>query len=156
MNFLNFNSNVLSHRLIVLTILLLSTIANYSQETNISKSELIGSWRVDETPSLNGISEEDKVMLDSSPEMGIKTKEGIVNRVLSFGPKGIFSQTYGSGRQLNGTWTLKGQMLTITSLKGNLWEQKIVQVAKDRLILEQLAKGEFHPIVPILYLTKNQ
>lgn len=119
-------------------------------------SALVGSWTVNREASMAGISTEDRAVLDSSPELMAGILQGLTNRQLVFNQDGSFYQVDGMGNQVSGIWNLQGQTLTISNPAGGQWVQQVLQLSTNQLALQQTAKGEALPIVPILYLTKNQ
>ncbi len=136
------------------TIILLLCTYSQAQAERTTEVSLVGSWIMDQSTSLAGMSTEDKQLVDASPEFRSQLYQKQSNRILTFEPNGYFSQSYGAGNKMEGKWQLQGQTLTISSVSGNLWVQQVLQLSPTHLTLQQLAKGEAQPMLPILYFTK--
>jgi len=148
-------TRILLRWLLPITILLFELTLK-AQENNLQGVELIGSWTVDQEASLSSISLENQQILNQNPELRKKIYQGTSNRELIFYQDGNFEQVNGFGKRMYGTWAVNEQILTVRSTKGNIWKQSILQLSPNRLSLRQKSYGEVKPIIPILYLTKNQ
>jgi hypothetical protein len=144
------------HNWIILTVLLLICTKVQAQASAPSEVSLIGSWVMDATSSLSGMTSEDRQLLDASPQLSSQILTEQINRKLTFDPNGNFSQMDGTGNKMEGNWRLQEQTLTITSINGNLWVSQVLQVSQTQLALQQSEKGEALPLLPVLYFIRTQ
>ncbi len=117
--------------------------------------ELIGSWTFQQGPSFARITPEFKERLDDDPQLKSNVFAGYIDRIMTFNANGTFSQRIGSGAEMNGTWQLQDDVLTITDASGNLWIQQVNRLDQNQLILDQGDQGEAKPVIPQLYFFKN-
>ncbi|WP_228235549.1 hypothetical protein [Allomuricauda sp. M10] len=142
--------------LTVLATMLFFTVNSRAQGASSPETLLIGSWIFAQAPSFSSMDQEDRELMESSPQLKASVQTSYLNRILTFSSNGLFSQTDRSGKTLEGTWSLQGQTLNIQSASGSIWTLLVVSLGPDQLVVQQSAKGEARPILPVIYFTKNQ
>lgn len=155
MKFLNKPTRARISKIACISLIMLSGILTISAQISPKiDSPLVGSWVIDQAQSFDRILPEDKEILDTTPQLNARVQADYINRKLEFHPDGGFIQIDRAGTKVEGTWQLDGRILTIISLKGNVWPQEIVFLDRTKLILRQMNKGDAKPIFPELHLNR--
>lgn len=117
---------------------------------------LVGSWTFDHGLSMSKMTPEMQQHLDSLPQLRQQVLTAYEGRKVVFGPNGEYVQSLADGRSMTATWSLAGNVITITAPSGASTQEQLTFLDGNRLTLVPMVSGDTKAIIPEWHFIKDQ
>ncbi|MEO0525904.1 MAG: hypothetical protein AAFZ89_01690 [Bacteroidota bacterium] len=141
---------------ILLLLLTFFVVAGIPVRAQQDPHPIVGSWRLNETASLDQMDADVKRHLDTSPQLKAQVLAAYIGRVITFGEDGSYVQQMANGNGFNGVWRIDNNVLIIMRNNVEVCRQRITKLNDGRLDMAMSpASGDTRPLLPQLRFNKN-
>lgn len=117
---------------------------------------LVGSWTFNHGLSMSKMTPQMQQHLDSLPQLRQQVLTAYAGRKVIFGPNGEYVRSLADGRSMTASWSLAGNVITITTPSGASTQEQLTFLSEDRLTLVPMVSGDTKAIIPEWHFIKDQ
>lgn len=141
------------HLISLLVMSLILTIGQGQEES--ASSDLIGTWIIDNTATMEATPQENMEQLELFPEIKEQIMASYIGRILNFNADGTFSQSLADGTGISGIWQVSNNILLLTTEDGSSQQQEFSILVNGSLLLSIPDQEQSRHLVPNQYFIKQ-